>query len=87
MDAIEIMNNEEAMEAAAEIVAKGGSKTKVLKVLAKLGITGVVAIITYKLVKLILAKRRAKKELDAADADYIYSDEDDLDDEDVDDEE
>lgn len=86
MDAIEIMTNEEAIGVATEVVAKGGSKTEVLKVLAGLGITGVIAYAIYKLVKHISAKRKArKKELAAAsEEDYTYSDESDLDDEDED---
>lgn len=87
MDAIEIMTNEEAMEAAAEVVAKGGSKTAVLKVLAGLGITGVIALAIYKLVKHISAKRKAKKNLLAAgEVDDTDFEEDDIDDEFVEDE-
>ena len=87
MDAIEIMNGE-AMDTAAEIVSKGGSKTEVLKALAALGITGVIALAIYKLVKFMQARRKAKKEqLEAGAIVYPNIDEDDIEDDDVEDEE
>ena len=88
MNANEIMTNEEAMEVAAEIVSNGGSKTRVLKALAALGFTGAVALIIYKLVKAISARRKAKKEQFEAEAgSYREIDEDDIDDDYVEDEE
>ena len=84
MDAMEIMTNEEVNEVTTEIVT-GGSKAA-LKVVAGVGAAGLVGYGIYKLVKLILAKRKAKKDLLGDTEGYNDLDEDDVDNDDVEDE-
>ena len=88
MNANEIMTNEEVMEAVTTEIVNGGSKKDVLKLLAGIGITGVVAYAIYRLAKFLIAKRKAKKEqLEAAKVVYPDFDENDLEDENVEDDE
>lgn len=84
MDAMEIMTNEEVNEVTTEIVT-GGSNVAV-KVAAGVGVAGLVGFGIYKLVKLISAKRKAKKEQLDEIKGYDELDEDDIDDDDVEDE-